>query len=258
MTPEQILLSGIQAKKQQADQAPELAKAELRDQVQKLINAQAEATKVMVKFLQHFAPDVTVKNFPAFPESIKTPDTQEVVNAVKGLEQALKPTQADNSDIVKAVKSLASKIEAIPATESVEVSNLAELKSSISGDLKALLEAIKSLEVSPQITLPAPVVTVQKPDLKAISTGLDKIYEGVKEFHVPAFQVDTDPLINFLPVDIDDAGLVQYFGYVNSIGGWYIRKFDTSTSPKTIRFAFGSGTYDFSARAGYSYTIWGQ
>jgi hypothetical protein len=43
--------------------------------------------------------------------------------------------------------------------------------------------------------------------------------------------------------DIDDAGTVKYYGYLNEHGNWLIRKEDTTVTPKTHRFAYGTRNY---------------
>lgn len=43
--------------------------------------------------------------------------------------------------------------------------------------------------------------------------------------------------------DVDDADAVQYFGFLNTEGYWIIQKYDTSTSPKTMRYAAGTADY---------------
>jgi len=48
--------------------------------------------------------------------------------------------------------------------------------------------------------------------------------------------------------DIDDAGAVQYYGFVDRNGEWFIMELDTSASPKTFRYA--NGTNDYSTNWG--------
>jgi len=55
--------------------------------------------------------------------------------------------------------------------------------------------------------------------------------------------------------DQDDAGTVQYFGFLNNQGGWIIQQYDTGASPKTMRYAIGTSSYsaNWTARASLSY-----
>lgn len=61
---------------------------------------------------------------------------------------------------------------------------------------------------------------------------------------------------NYHVSDIDDAGTVKYYGFVDADGNWYIMKEDTSVSPKTYRYASGGVDYttNFTDRASLSYS----
>lgn len=51
-----------------------------------------------------------------------------------------------------------------------------------------------------------------------------------------------DPFAAFLPVAIDDAGAVQYFGYEAITGAWIIKQFNTTE--KTILYVGGDSEYE--------------
>lgn len=62
---------------------------------------------------------------------------------------------------------------------------------------------------------------------------------------------------NYYLHDTDDAGVIKYYGYTDENGNWIIVKTDTTTTPKTNRFAYGTRTYaiNFSNRASLSYGL---
>lgn len=212
-------------------------------QFHSIVTALAQTTEVMMKFLQNYEGKTKVTNLPT---KIGTPDVDRVVKAVNHLEQALAPNS--NDDIVTALQGVGSKIEAIPQTETVTVSNLTDLSSS----LKDILATLKTLEMSPEINLPAPVVNVPETDLTPLVGEIKAVAKAVKAQVFPVANTPTDPLILYAPAHVDDAGAIQYFGYTQIGGAWYIRKFDTSVSPKTLTFAFGQ--YDYSTGVGTPYT----
>jgi hypothetical protein len=59
----------------------------------------------------------------------------------------------------------------------------------------------------------------------------------------------------YTPSDLDDMGAIQYFGFINDLGAWYIMKYDTGAAPKTIRWARGGDGYAaaFTGRALLTY-----
>ena len=223
--------------------------------------------KATIEFLKSYKPNIDI------PTSVSTPDVKEVVTAVKELKTALKPVGNDNSDIIKGLANVANTVKSeLQATnravtnsksDRVEVSNLQEISSkldSLAGTVDALAKAIKGLELAPKITVPKPTVEIQATDVTSVVKGLKEVTKAVTNKPIPVANVPTDPLIYYTPADIDDAGAVQYFGYTDNRGAWYIRKFDTSASPKTIRFCFGQSNYatNFTNRASLTYATWGS
>ncbi len=219
------------------------------------------------KFLQSYTSTTRVDNFPT---TISTPET---VKAIKALEKSLKPVGVDNTDIVVGLENLSSdvrkELQTIPKAlkaakvDTVSVSNLGEILnklSDLSAEVSTLVKAVKAIKVSPNITVPVPEVKVEATDVKSIVTGLAAVKKAVDIKSIPVANVPTDPLIYYTPGDIDDAGTVQYFGYTDNKGAWYIRKFDTGVAPKTIRFCFGQSNYatNFTNRAALTYVLWGN
>ncbi len=252
-----LLSRGVDAKQRQDSKAEQYKLSEERKftstQFSNVVAALGQATQAMIKFAESHKTQVA-----NFPTSIATPDSKEVVDAVKHLETVLAPFEPDNSDLLGSLRGIEAAVKAIPkplALEAVRVSNLNDLKTS----LDEVRAAVNGLEMKPKITVPAPVVNVAAPDLSALNKKLDSLKESIDSLpeKFPKTHVDVDPLITYMPVDIDDVPTVQYFGYVSSNGSWYIRKFDTSVSPKTSRFYFGTGVYNFAGRASFTYTVWG-
>jgi hypothetical protein len=229
-------------------------------QTGEVVKSIKDTQKAMAKFLSSYKPNIS------FPEH-KEPDFKEVVGSIRELGKTLKPSKIDNTDIITALNSISSdmtKAVSESKTETVSVSNLDGIVSTLERQSKAidaLAKEVKAIKLSPNITVPTPIVNVAETDVKSIVKGLDTVKKAVIEKPTPTTYVATDPLIKFTPADIDDAGAIQYFGYISVGGEWYIRKFDTSVSPKTIRFNFGTGgatAYNtaFTGRAGLTYTLW--
>lgn len=252
------------AEDQQAKLAEEqAAKQEIADQFGSIVKALGQATQVLIKFLQQH--ETKVSNF---PDSVKTPDTDKVVKAVDKLgttlSKTLKPNEQDDSKVLKALEDVKKAIKEteMPVTESVEVTNFKDLSTSLGEQLKSLQKAVESLEMNPKITLPAPVVNVEKTDVKSVVNALKDVKQEIIDKPVPGTtHVPTDPLIRFTPAHIDDANDVKYYGYIATDGEFYIRKYDESVSPKTLTFYFGKGgatTYNtaFTNRASLTYSMW--
>jgi hypothetical protein len=199
-----------------------------------------------------------------FPTTMSTPDVDKVVTAVGKLQTSLKPLKQDNTDIVAALHSLEQKMAELPTAlspkEAVEVSNLNELKDQLATLISAVQANNKELP-APKVTVQPTPVTVQPTDTKGIVAALKAVQTEVRNKPVPGTPtIATDPLIAYQPADIDDAGTVQYFGFTQVGGAWYIRKYDTGASPKTLRFAFGQSNYTtaWTNRAAQTYAIWGN
>lgn len=195
---------------------------------------------------------------------------------------------------IKAIEQLTKTLteqEAPEGVEDVSVNNLAELLQ----PLRDIHTAISRINITPSVNVPAPVVTVDAPDLapllaelKAQAVLLKKIsaikppafdttaleiatssvrssIEGLR-FPVPNFV--QDPLIRYKVVDEFDNGIaasVKYYGFTDPEGHWYILKVDPSSNPKTYRYAKGTGTTaagdyptNWTNRASLTYDYWYQ
>jgi hypothetical protein len=230
-------------------------------------------------------PAVTVLN-PV--TSVKTPDAQQVVEAVNRLETALKPLESDPTPIVKAVMALIPLLKAIPgaihipeAPDSVKVNNfegVIKVLEAINGNVIA-----QATKFEPNISVNSPEVKVEAPNMTTIEAGLAAILKAVEANRPPeppvtdlnpliksteattgainglrfptASITPTDPLIRYSPADVDDAGTVQYFGFTDMTGAWYVQRMDTGASPKTLRYARGTTAYPagWTGRASLTY-----
>jgi hypothetical protein len=253
------LASGIQ-RRQELEEANETAEQEqAQHYVSEILQAITQSNQKLVAFLLQHSPEVTVKNqptIPGFPESIKTPDVQAVVDAIQAIPE---PKLADHADIIaalsslekhqKSLNSLISKLDIKP-----EVKVEAPQVNVDAPDLKPVIKAIKDAKPDPvDLSQLAQLMVQNLEATRAVSTAVRN-----QVFKIPT--VPTDPLIDYLPGDIDDAGTMQYFGYTDRRGAWYIRQFDTAASPKTIRFCFGQENYatNWSSRASLTYSRWGS
>lgn len=228
-----------------------------------------------IKALEVHKPEVTVLNH---PDSIKTPDVAQVVEAIKQLitvEQNRKTT--DLKPIIKQLVRIAPLLEELPskinipeAKEEVQVTNFDEL-TVILEDILTSLKASAEQEAK-EVVIPAPVVTINEKevdltplqadlqDIRAavdnikipelpvdddteIIQGLYDVSETIKNLRFPIPNVATDPLIRYKVADMDDAGAVKYFGQITNDGTWLIMQEDDGASPKTIRYAAGSSDY---------------
>jgi len=257
MTDEELLIQGLARKKQQeaelADAEEATEKQFTIDQFKSVNEQMIKVSDLMIEFLKSYSPEVSVSNFPDSPEAT---DNTELIAAVKGLEESLKPV--DNSDIISGLKDLSKTVQKMPKTDKVEVSNLSELKTKLSGDLRDILIAIRGLDVKPNVDVKAPIVKVEATDLKPVIKALGAVQKAVDNKPVPGVSVTpTDPWVRYAIADIDIAGATQYFGYTNQQGGWYIRQYDTVAG--TFRIAVGNNAYatNFSGRAGLTYSYWG-
>ena len=255
MDPRELLLGGLAAKRQQEEEAAAQERQFTIDQFQSVARAMAQAAELMIKFLQTHRPKAEITNFPT---EISTPDIDKVVEAIEQAQEALKP--GNNDDVIEVLEELLKKSEATN-------------------------KLLKGLEINPKVNVPAPVVNVKDPDLnpilKAIEANkpetvdlnpfikaqeetqkqLKAVITAVKNIKMPGVPTtQTDPLIRYTAADVDDAGTVQYFGSIATDGHWYIKKYDTSVSPKTVRFAFGTSNYatNFTNRASLTYKLWSE
>lgn len=133
--------------------------------------------------------------------------------------------------IEKALNGAATKLEtAVDKLKSVKVESDTDLKEVLS-DMRDTLQAF---DYSPTVTVPAPNVTVSPSelDLKPLQTALK---DGLE----PLSRID---LSNYRAQDMDNEEEgVQFIGFVNPSGGWYIIK--NVEVDNTLRYKFGKDKY---------------
>lgn len=118
-------------------------------------------------------------------------------------------------------------------------------------NIKALLTAIHSLKLSPSITVPEPkvMVTTQNIDLKPLQ-------DTIKEYFVTEDAEDSLDLSCYRAQDINNNNpKLQYIGFMNPEGNWYIIENDMGRN--TLRYVFGNDNYEssFKRAASYSYSL---
>lgn len=249
------LLAELQAQHQAQVEQPDPEQEFTREQTASIVASIEDTNKKLVSFLLKYSPDVSVKNFP------KPQDSKEVVKAIKDLGSTLKPIPDDDSGVINAINSLKSQNE-------------------------ALVKIIQQLELKPEITVSVPEVKVDAPDFKPVIKAIEKakpepvvidnssiesllrdnlaatkaVARSINGLSFPVANTPTDPLIKYNPADLDDVPAVQYFGYTDNSGAWYVKRIDTSVAPKTIRYSFGQSDYatNWTNRASLTYSVWGS
>lgn len=284
-------------RQQSVDQQSSEANDATQSQMRALIQTVISANQLLIGYLNRAELKVTVTNPTKAITSVATPDVARVVDAVQQLEMTVQNKTDDDSGVIAAIQSLLPELKAIPKSiqfpempegiEEVTIKNLDEVTMPLEHSLAELHAAISSLKLDPTINVAPPTVNVPEIKLDVLLTALGKVEKAVGSIKMPTMpdpvdlkplittqkattkaieslrfpvsSTPTDPLIKYTPADIDDAGAVQYFGFTDNSGAWYIRKFDTGASPKTIRFAFGQGAYatNWTGRTGLTYSIYG-
>lgn len=116
---------------------------------------------------------------------------------------------------------------------------------------KDMISAIKALKLSHVVNVPAPKVTVEAPklDLSPITNAIERIYKQPEENN-------TVYLDCYRAQDINNSNpKLQYIGFMNSEGNWYIVENDIAKN--TLRYVFGTDNYEsaFERAASYSYSL---
>lgn len=113
-------------------------------------------------------------------DSIRTPDTEKVVDELKNLSNTVTNAKTDQKPVIEALNSLKREITLLPAKmpkpkdqkDSIKVSNLSEVKL----DTSNLEKAIKALDLK----VDAPIVNVDKPDLKPLQNVMLDVLKAIK------------------------------------------------------------------------------
>lgn len=160
----------------------------------------------------------------------------------------------DQTDLGDKIKELTTKLtEAVKSTDTTDLdkdqikslnkleSNLEKIASILSDasyDDKSgnasLLKAIKAIDLKPIINLPAPVVNVepQKVDFTPLQDTFREYMDRERS------EIDLDC---YRAQDLSEKGDIQYVGFVNPEGNWYI--IENNVSNNTMRYVFGTEGY---------------
>lgn len=177
----------------------------------------------------------------------------------------------DQIDIGDKITELADKVtEAVKGLDSSEsnqeqLSTLKDLKSSLDTYSKSLtssdathkkasadlLKAIKAIKVAPVVNVPEPKVTVQPQDI-----DFGPLQETIKEYAYTPTEDDSIDLACYKAQDIDNTNPeMQYVGFLNQEGNWYIIENDVKGNK--LRYRFGNSGYSeaFASAAEYTYSL---
>jgi len=120
--------------------------------------------------------------------------------------------------------------------------------------LTKALEGFKKSVPKPQVIdfskIPAPIVPAPIVKVEGHSVDLSPLQEAISNLKEPL------NLNNYRPQDINDKERdVQYIGFLNPQGDWYIVENDIKNN--SLRYVFGSGGYTeaFKKAASYEYTL---
>lgn len=187
------------------------------EQTQKALVA---AVGTLVNFLRKHEPEVTIKNQPDFPDSISTPDIQEVVAALKPIADGLAKLPTEYPDFPKFPD-----FPDFPKT--LKVDNLKEIKPW----LDAIAKSLDKLKLDPVINVAPTPVSIPKVDFTPL----------VKELKPAIEKPDKVDLSEYKAQDLTGDDTFQYVGFVAPNGNWYIIENDIAGS--SLRYKFGLKDY---------------
>lgn len=180
----------------------------------------------------------------------------------------------DQTDLGDKISELATKFEnalqGIDGTELskhqiLEIKKVGEAIKGLSGSVfqstqssekqtKEIISAIRGLDMSPNITVPTPKVTVESN--KIDFTALENAISNLKtEVVFPEPIIDRFDLSRYRAQDIKETEDKQYVGFVNPEGCWYIIENDLRAN--RMRYVFGESGYSkhFAQASTWKYQI---
>lgn len=136
---------------------------------------------------------------------------------------------------------------------------LQTLDNSRQGDGASMAKAVKKLQTTldtidmhPVVNVPAPKVTVQAPKV-----DLQPLQDTLKEYFTPTsdYIPDKIDLDCYKAQDLQNDGNIQYVGFMNPDGNWYI--LENNVKDNSLRYIFGNSGYQkaFEKAASYEYTL---
>lgn len=206
------------SQQQQADQSQQAQQAMLHE-LQKL---------QMATMMGQQKPPVVLTDGTDLGDALRQ-HTQHMLGAVAALDS----TESDQQELM-ALKDIEMAVET--------------LQRSTNTDFSELIQAVRSLDMTPNVTVPAPKVTVQsKPvDFTPLTDKLETLLAPETE------KVDLD---EYRAQDLKEDGDIQYIGFVNPKGNWYI--IENNVTKNTMRYLFGTADYQkhFKNAASYVYKL---
>jgi hypothetical protein len=161
---------------------------------------------------------------------------------------------ADNHrEVVEVLKDLK---QAIDASQSATDSQTQEIQQR----LQQMVSAVKALDMSPVVNLPAPQVQITEKDIDfgPLQATIRAAMAQKPEIILPeqeAPETDWTDLSRYRAQDLQDGEERQYIGFVNPEGNWYIIENDVKQN--RMRYVFGTTGYakHFQAASTYKYLI---
>jgi hypothetical protein len=160
--------------------------------------------------------------------------------AIKGLDSS-----DNDAEEVKQLQALNKALQDFIAVQKAD--NASDTKAD-----KALLAAVKALDMKPVVNVPTPKVTVQSApvDLSPLQNTLREYFASEES------EDDTIDLDCYRAQDIDNTNPnMQYIGFVNPEGNWYIIENDVAGN--RMRYMFGTNGYEeaFANAPMYTYSL---
>jgi hypothetical protein len=214
-----------QTSKEQLEQAAMLQELK-KMQLAALMGSQGKSTVILTD--QTDLGDKLKSMVDSFTEAVKSSDTTSL-----------------NEDQIKELKALQSGLDKL--TAAINASK---------PDNSAVIAAIKALKLdvaAPVINVPQAKVNVQP---AAVNVDFKPLQDTIKEyFKTPEIEDEKIDLDCYRAQDLIDNGDVQYIGFVNPAGNWYI--IENKVRENQMRYCFGSTGYAkaFSKAAQYEYSL---
>lgn len=173
----------------------------------------------------------------------KTGDIKELGGHIEKLGETLKPESIDWQPVRESLSELAEQLKELPRTfpeipkpvDSVTVKNQIDIEPT----LKSIQNAIENLKLAPVFDPKIEVKAAKPADVVVDTQPLADILEA---HHAKKKKQAPLLLDNYKAQDIDnDAGSMQYVGFLNPDGAWYIVENDIEGN--SLRYRFGASGY---------------
>lgn len=123
---------------------------------------------------------------------------------------------------------------------------------SMASAVKKVQSTLDALDINPVVNIPAPKVTVQAPKI-----DLGPLQDTLKEYLAPAYDDGPEKLdlTCYKAQDLKNSGDIQYVGFVNPEGNWYI--LENNVRENSLRYVFGNQGYQkaFDNAGQYEYSL---